>query len=140
MRLSIVILFILSVFMLFGNLTAQTVEVNGVSFSTNTEVTPANVMEEVQEVREVVSQWQSFVKSVKGKSWSITTISALIALIFLSVMLLGVSLCMGINVAIGFTPPAVDVKLEKAEKWIKVYMIKYPYNILKFLKGKFVKK
>ena len=38
-----------------------------------------------------------------------------------------------------FTPDHIDAKIEKVEDWIEVYLIKWPYVIVKKSRG-FVKK
>ena len=108
--------------------------------STNTEATPAAVMVEINDVKFVVAQWKDFGQLIKKSGFGIAILPTLLMLIMISLVILAVCFNIILNFIELFTPPEVDKKLDKIEKWIEDYLIRYPYLVIQKLRGVVKKK
>lgn len=125
----IIILFMFAASPVFGETEA------GFLPATNDTATPANVMAEIQDVKFVVGQWEDFAKIVKKSGFSSAIVPTLVFLIMLSLVIFAVCFNIILNFVKIFTPEKTDEKIDKIEKWVENYLIRYPYIVIKKLRG-----
>lgn len=107
---------------------------------TNSEATPKNVMAEIEDIKFAVGQWGNAINIIQKAGWSMGIAITLLLMLLYSTVALGTSANIILNGIEFLCKPPTIKRLDKLEKWIDDYLIKWPSTIIKFIRTKVKKK
>ncbi|MFX0135315.1 MAG: hypothetical protein ACFFDN_16845 [Candidatus Hodarchaeota archaeon] len=107
-----------------------------VEYSTNTEMTINNVEQKATEWKFFISDWGREIDNIKENGFTILSAISILILFLISLIILGSSLAILLNLVKLFTPQKIDEKIDKIENVIISNLIELPINILKKIRSK----